>query len=261
MKLYIITGASRGLGAALAEALIDPGHRLICLARSKAPLVALRKRAKARGCTITALVADLADPGTSAAALQKALARIDQATCLSASLINNAGVVEPIGPVEKLLAGEISAGVQVNLAAPMALTAVFLRHTANWRAPRRVLNISSGAAYTAYAGWSLYSATKAALDQFTRCVALEQSALQNGAKVVALAPGMIDTAMQAAVRRASPADFAELPRFIAVKASGQLPTPQEAAQRVLSYLERADFGDVTVDDVRKRRSVSDRRES
>ena len=251
MKLYVITGASRGLGAALAEALIDPGHRLVCMARSKAPLVALQKRAKARSCTVTALVVDLADPEASVAALDKVLAGIDQATCISACLINNAGVVEPIGPAEKLLPGDISAGVQVNLAAPMALTAAFLRHTANWRTPRKVLNISSGAAHTAYAGWSMYSATKAALDQFTRCVALEQSALGNGAKVVALAPGLIDTAMQATVRGADPADFAELPRFIAIKASGQLPAPEEAAQRVLRYLERADFGDQPVDDVRK----------
>ena len=251
MKLYVITGASRGLGAALAEGLIDPGHRLICMARSKAPLVALRKRAKAQGCRVTALAVDLSDPAAAASALKKALAGIDQSNCISACLINNAGVVEPIGPADKLLPGEISAGIQVNLAAPMALTGVFLRQTASWSASRRVLNISSGAAHTAYAGWSLYSATKAALDQFTRCLALEQSALPNGAKVVALAPGMIDTAMQAAVRSANAADFAELPRFIAFKTSGQLPSPQDAAKRVLRYLERADFGAMPVDDVRK----------
>ena len=67
----------------------------------------------------------------------------------------------------------------------------------------------------------------------------------------ALAPGMIDTAMQAAVRSANPADFAELPRFIAFKTSWQLPGPQDAAQRVLRYLQRADFSAMTVDDVRK----------
>jgi len=251
LKLYVITGASRGLGAALADALVDPGHRLICMARSKAPLVALRRRAKAQGCTVTALAVDLVDPETAAAALKKALAGVDPAACTSACLINNAGVVEPISLAEKLLPGDICAGIQVNLGAPMALTAVFLRQTADWGASRKVLNISSGAAHKAYAGWSLYAATKAALDQFTRCVALEQSALKNGAKVVALAPGMIDTTMQATVRAANPGDFAELPRFVALKASGQLPPPQEAAQRVLRYLDRADFGAKPVDDVRK----------
>ena len=251
MKLYVITGASRGLGAALAEGLIDPGHRLICMARGKAPLAALRKRGKAQGCVITALAVDLRDPEKASAALKRALASIDQATCTSACLINNAGVVEPIGPADKLLPGEISVGVQVNLAAPMALTAVFLRQTASWSASRKVLNISSGAAHTAYAGWSLYCATKAALDHFTRCVALEQAGLPNGAKVVALAPGMIDTAMQAAVRSAGPDAFAESARFIALKESGQLPSPRDAAERVLRYLDRVDFGTKPVDDVRK----------
>jgi len=250
LKLYVITGASRGLGAALAEALIDPGHRLICMARSKAPLAALRKRAKTQGCGITALVVDLADPETAAAALKKTLAGIDPATCISACLINNAGVVEPIGPADKFLPGEISAGVQVNLAAPMALTAVFLRQTAGWSASRNVLNITSGAAHKAYAGWSLYCATKAALDHFTRCVALEQQARTNGARIVALAPGMIDTAMQATVRGANPDEFAEVQRFIAIKEAGQLPSPEDAAQRVLRYLERPDFGTNPVDDVR-----------
>ena len=252
MKLYIITGASRGLGAALAEALIDPQHRLICMARSKAPLVALRQRAKAQGCRVAALAVDLGDTKKAAAALQKALAGIDPATCSEACLINNAGGVEPIAPADKLLPKDIASGVQVNLAAPMALTAVFLRLTANWRkVSRKVLNISSGAAHKAYAGWSMYSATKAALDQFTRCVALEQQSRPNGARIVALAPGTIDTAMQTSIRKTSKKDFAEKPRFVALKKAGQLTSPAEAAQRLLRYLERPDFGDKPVDDVRK----------
>ena len=251
MKLYIITGASRGLGAALAEALIDPDHRLVCMARSKAPLAALRQRAKAQGCRVAALAVDLSDPQKAVAALKKALAGVDPATCTAACLINNAGVVEPIGPADKLLPDEITAGVLVNLAAPMALTAAFLHLAADWRASRKVLNISSGAAHKAYAGWSMYSATKAALDQFTRCVALEQQARPNGARIVSLAPGTIDTAMQAAVRNTLLEDFAEKPRFVALKKSGQLTPPAQAAQSLLRYLERPDFGATPVDDVRK----------
>lgn len=250
MKLYVITGASRGLGAALAEALIAPGNRLICMARSKAPLAALRKRGRAQGCVISALAVDLVDPEKAVAALNRALAAVDQATCTSACLINNAGVVEPIGPADKFLPGEIAAGVQVNLVTPMALTATFLRKTAGWSAARKVLNISSGAAHKAYVGWSLYCATKAALDHFTRCVALEQRDRTNGARIVALAPGMIDTAMQATVRAADPDEFAEVARFIAIKEAGQLPSPEDAAQRLLRYLERPDFGATPVDDVR-----------
>lgn len=251
MKLYIVTGASRGLGAALAEALIDPDHRLVCMARSQAPLAALRLRAKARGCRVAALSVDLGDTKKAVAALTKALAGIDPANCSEAILINNAGVVEPIAHAEKLQPEEITGGVQINLAAPMALTAAFLRLTADWRkTSRKILNISSGAAHKAYAGWSLYAATKAALDHFTRCVFIEQQGLPNGARIVALAPGTIDTAMQTAVRKTSLKDFAEKPRFVALKKSGQLATPAEAAVRLLRYLERPDFGKVPVDDAR-----------
>lgn len=251
MKLYIITGASRGLGAALADALIAPGHRLICMARSKTPLLALRKRAKARGCTVDTHAIDIANADDAVATLEGTLAALDPAQFSAASLINNAGMVEPIHTVEKLQPAEIAASVALNLTAPIALTAAFLRRTAAWPAERKILNISTGAAHKPYAGWSMYCATKAALDHFSRCLALEQQGQRNAAKVVALAPGMIDTAMQAAIRRATPEEFADLPRFVALKESGQLPTPQEAAQRLLRYLERADFGAMPVDDVRK----------
>ncbi len=250
MKLYIITGASRGLGAALTQALIDPDHRLICLARSKAPLEALRERAKARGCDLAPLTVDLGDAGKAVAALTKALTDIDPTACTCVCLINNAGVVEPVCMADKLLPREIADGVHVNLVAPMALTALFLKLTAGWQAERKVLNISSGAAHRAYAGWSFYCATKAALDQFTRCVALEQQELTNGARIVSVAPGVIDTAMQEAIRRKTTEDFRELPRFVALKESGQLASPAAVAERLLRYLARPDFGAAPVDDVR-----------
>jgi hypothetical protein len=250
LRLYVITGASRGLGAALAEALMAPGHRLICMARSQAPLASLRKHARTRGCAVDALAIDIGDAAAAVAALEATMNKLDPARFRAVSLINNAGVVEPIHTVERLLPTEIAASVAVNLTAPMALTAAFLRLTAAWPAERKILNISSGAAHKAYAGWSVYCATKAALDQFTRCLSLEQQRHANGAKVVALAPGVIDTAMQASVRRATADEFAELPRFVALKESGQLPTPQAAAESLLRYLERADFGATPVDDVR-----------
>lgn len=250
MKLYVITGASRGLGAALAEALMAPGHCLICMARSQAPLTALRQRADTRGCAVDTLAIDIGDAAAAVAALEAAMNKLDPARFRAVNLINNAGVIEPIHAAEKLLPTDIAASVAVNLTAPMALTAAFLRLTAAWPAERKILNISSGAAHKAYAGWSVYCATKAALDHFTRCLAIEQQGYTNGAKVVALAPGVIDTTMQASVRRAAPEEFPELPRFIALKESGQLPTPQAAAQSLLRYLERADFGVTPVDDVR-----------
>lgn len=250
MKLYIITGASRGLGAALAGLLIDPDHHLVCIARTD--LTSLRERALAAHCAFAALRVDLGDVAAAVSALEAALAGVSPGTFSEICLINNAGTVLPIKPAEKISPAEIVAGVAVNLAAPMALTAAFLRLTADWpdACQRKVVNITSGAARTAYQGWSVYCATKAALDQFTRCVALEQQDLARGARIVALAPGMIDTDMQAEIRAVAAEDFKEQSRFLALKESGALASPEAAARRLIVHLQSSDFGAQTVVDLR-----------
>jgi len=248
MKLTIITGASRGLGAALAAALLEPGQHLVCLARSS--LAALAEKAGAKGCTLDVLRADLADPAAAAAALEDHLSGIDGGGLSEARLINNAGTVAPVAPADKLSAAAVAESVTVNLAAPIALTSAFLRASRAWNADRKILNISSGAAHTPYQGWSVYCATKAGLDQFSRCVALEQQGLSHGARIVSLAPGIIDTDMQASIRAVPPEDFPAQPRFVALKESGQLATPEAAAQRIIAYMERGDFGARTVADLR-----------
>ncbi len=248
-KLYIITGASRGLGAALAGLLIDPAHRLVCMAR--APLPALQARAVAANCEFASVAVDLCDVAAAVAALESALAGVTHGDYSEICLINNAGTVLPIKPAEKIRAEEIMTSVAVNLAAPMALTAAFLRLTADWPAGlRKVVNLSSGAAQKPYQGWSVYCATKAALDQFSRCVALEQADLANGARIAALAPGMIDTGMQAEIRAVPAEDFKEQSRFLALQQAGALATPEAAGRRLISHLQGDDFGAQTVVDLR-----------
>ena len=72
--------------------------------------------------------------------------------------------------------------------------------TADLGVARRVVNISSGAASSPYAGWSVYCASKAGLDHFTRCVGLEQRGQAFPVTCIALAPGVIDTGMQEVIR-------------------------------------------------------------
>jgi len=248
MKLTVITGASRGLGAALATAMMAPGHRLVCLARGS--MAALEARAAAQGCTLDAVNVDLSDVAAGVAALEASLAGMAPEAFTEICLINNAGTVEPVRPVERLLPAEIDASVALNLGAPIALTACFLRATGSWSAERKILNITSGAAHKPYQGWSVYCATKAALDHFSRCLASEQQDLAGGARVVALAPGMIDTDMQAVIRKLAPGDFKDQPRFLALKQSGALISPEAAARRIIAYLKRSDFGERTVVDLR-----------
>ncbi len=251
MELVILTGASRGLGAAMADRLLSPSRQLICVART--PNEALAASARATGAALDYRLCDLAD----AQAVARLAASLDELlrACRGVSrfvLVNNAGVVEPICRVESLQAAPLARALQVNLAAAMVLAAAFLSATATSGAERRILNVSSGAGRYPVVGWSAYCSAKAALDMFTRCIAAEHAGRPNAPRVCSLAPGVIDTDMQAAIRAADPADFPTVERFRRLKADGALGSPAAVAERVVAFLQRADFGERDIDDVRER---------
>lgn len=238
--LTILTGASRGMGLAMAQQLIAAGHRLLCLSRNANPALA---SASCEQWTV-----DLADPAPVAARLAQWLAAQD--TPASATLINNAGLIPAIAPVGDIAAADLARAMRVDLEAPMLLTGAFLRATAGWTVPRKVLNISSGLGRRAMASQAAYCAAKAGMDHFTRSVALEEALAPHGARVCSLAPGVIDTDMQVQLRSADSAAFPDIGNFIGMKEKGQLSSPQDAAAKVLGYLNRPDFGANPVADVR-----------
>ncbi|RPH65155.1 MAG: SDR family oxidoreductase [Burkholderiales bacterium] len=251
MELVILTGASRGLGAALAERLLAPTRRLVCIARS--PNEALAARARAIGAPLDYRLHDLTDVGANAGLADSLGETLRAATQVSRFvLINNAGVIEPIGRVESLKAAPLAAALQVNLAAAMLLASAFLAATEASGADRRILNISSGAARYPVAGWSAYCSAKAGLDMFTRCIAAEHSGRPNAPRVCSLAPGVIDTDMQVTIRAADQADFPPVERFRKLKADGALGSPAQVAERIVAYLGRDDFGECEIDDIRER---------
>lgn len=242
--LIILTGASRGLGLAMARQCLEAGHRLLTISRRPAELPS------PAGAELEQWSADLAEPAPVAARLQAWLAATDPGTLASATLVNNAGVISQLAPLDRISAADLSQALRVGLEAPTLLTATFLRATAAWPLPRKLLLVSSGLGRRAMAGSASYCAAKAGLDHLARAVALEQAALPQGARIVSLAPGVIDTDMQIQLRGASAADFPDVQNFAALKSGGMLTTPAAAAARVLAWLERADFGSNPVADVR-----------
>ena len=246
--LYIVTGASRGLGAAMVERLAAPGHVVLGIARRNDPQQV--ERARSRGARVEQWNADLATPAAVAERLQAWLSAFDPARLSGATLINNAAVLTRIGLLESVDAAEIAAALRVGLEAPLLLSAAFLRSTAQWPGRRRILNNSSGLGRRAMAGQVPYCAVKAGLDHATRAMALDQAQHPNGARVVSLAPGVIDTDMQVALRAADPAGFPDQAMFVGLKEGGQLASSADAAARVLGYLDRPDFGTHPIADVR-----------
>ena len=247
-QLFILTGASRGMGAAVAEQLLAPGQVLLCLSRRTN--AALADRARGMGATCTQWEADLAQPVEAAARLQAWIAALDANAFTSATLINNAAGLTRIGAIDDCADTDLSSALRVGLEAPVLLTAAFLRATREWAAAKRVLNISSGLGRRAMAGQASYCAVKAGLDHFSRALALDEATRANGARVVALAPGVIDTDMQVQLRSADAAGFPEQANFQALKDKGLLTSAPDAAARVLAFLARPDFGANPVADVR-----------
>ncbi|NQW94261.1 MAG: SDR family NAD(P)-dependent oxidoreductase [Polaromonas sp.] len=246
--LFILTGASRGMGLAMARQLLLPGNTLLCISRSANETLAVQ--AKQAGAILLQWMQDLALGARTSARLEQWLRELSVASFASATLINNAGVIPRIGPLRDADADDLSHALRVGLEAPMQLTSAFLRATQNWSGARKVLNISSGLGRRAMASQAGYCAAKAGMDHFTRCLALEEALKPNGAKVCALAPGVIDTSMQEQLRAAGSDAFPDQSSFVDLKTSGSLASPDEAAQRVLAVLIRADFGLNPVADVR-----------
>jgi benzil reductase ((S)-benzoin forming) len=118
-------------------------------------------------------------------------------------------------------------------------------------AVRRIVNISSGAGRRPISGWSAYCAAKAGLDMASRVVALEARGRGQAVEVTSLAPGVIDTGMQGAVREASAEDFADVERFRRMKAEGALRSPAEVAADILRLEAAGRLGADAVQDLRQ----------
>jgi benzil reductase ((S)-benzoin forming) len=238
--LSIVTGASRGLGRAMAEQLLQAGHLVLGLSRA---MPAAPPGLEQWAC-------DLADPLPVAARLQAWLDGLDGRRFASATLINNAALLADPRPLRDADGTTLSASVRVGLEAPLLLSAAFLRATRDWAADRRILYISSGLGRRAMAAQGPYCAVKAGLDHLARAQALEEALQARGAKVVSLAPGIIDTDMQVQLRGADPSGFPNHDDFVQMKTGGRLDSPAAAAAKVIAYLRRPDFGGQPVADVR-----------
>jgi NAD(P)-dependent dehydrogenase (short-subunit alcohol dehydrogenase family) len=181
----LITGASRGLGLALARALAERRWRLIVDARGAAGLEAARGEL-AELTDVTAIAGDIADDWHRAALVDAAGGRID-------ALVSNASILGP-SPQPALAdypLATLEDVVRVNALAPLALVQAALP---SLQPGARVVNVTSDAAVEAYEGWGGYGSSKAMLEQLTRVLAAEHPQLN----VYAFDPGDMNTAMHQA---------------------------------------------------------------
>lgn len=236
----IVTGHTKGLGAALANNLLARGVPVLGLARTHAP-----ELTAAYPELFEEVELDLADsPALAGWLAGRALADyVDGSGAIL--LLNNAGMVSPVGPLDEQDPLAVMRAVALNVAAPLALSAALMR--ASDGAQLRILHISSGAGRNPYPGWSVYCATKAALDQHARAVALDGEC---GVRICSLAPGVIDTGMQAEIRAAPEQNFPMRQRFVDLKETGALADADECAEQLVDYLLGSSYGCEVVADLR-----------
>jgi len=128
--LFILTGASRGMGLAMARQLLAPGRILLCISRRTSDELA--QMAAAQGAHLEQWSQDLADSQEAADRLERWLGSLRSSELDSATLINNAGVIPHIAPLGGIEAPDLANALRVGLEAPLALTSVFLRATGRW---------------------------------------------------------------------------------------------------------------------------------
>lgn len=239
LRLFILTGASRGLGLSMATQL---------LAQDDVELLTISRKPNdsLSGARLTQWAVDLAQAEQAAVRMEGWLAARDPKGYASVTLINNAALMAPLAPLDRNEPAVLASAIRVGLEAPLLLTGAFLRATRDWAGMRRVLNVSSGLGRRAMAGCAPYGAVKAGMDHFSRIVALDEATRSNGAKIVSLAPGVIDTDMQNDMRSSDPAGFPDHERVVKQKEQGLLDTPESAAAKVLDFLARASFGENVV---------------
>ncbi|MDU0371065.1 SDR family NAD(P)-dependent oxidoreductase [Hymenobacter endophyticus] len=226
MHYYIITGASRGLGKALAETLLQQPDTFVLGVSRHATIAHPRYQHQPL---------DLSDMLAVQNNLHKVFPPFSEAS--SITLINNAGVVGEIGYMGEQQNEHFEFVFDVNLIAPAMLMNTFLRTYSGLPVTRTILNISSGAAQRPVDGWAAYSASKAALDALSRTAQKEQDIRGTGVRIRSLAPGVLDTAMQEHIRSADVQHFSEADKFLGLHRGGQLVKPAEVASRIVAWLQ------------------------
>lgn len=231
----LITGASRGLGAAAARAAGQLGANVALMARSPVDLEAVAadvREAGARALVIPGDVSRKADCERAVAATLEKFGALD-------ALVNNAGILGPVGPLAEAEAAAWTENWAVNVLGPVLLTRAALPHLRGRRG--RVINVSSGAAVNAVPGWGAYCLSKAAVTHLTRMIAAEEPDVT----AISFRPGVVDTEMQATIRRegATGMPREEYERFVAYHRHRELlpPAVPGCALAVLSFYTPAEW--------------------
>lgn len=229
-NIYIVTGASRGIGEAIAKELVHADNHLICCSRTKND--SLVNLAADNNCRMDYYELDLSDTSLVINYFTDIFKELEWNKAENVVLINNAGLLEPVARTEDSDPHLISRHITVNLSSLMIISSLFINAGKQFNTGKEIINISSGAAYNPYPGWGSYCASKAGALMFAKVLAVEQKDAENPVKVVSVAPGVVETSMQETIRSKTTRDFPNIDKFIKLKQENKLFEPAFVAKKV-----------------------------
>jgi NAD(P)-dependent dehydrogenase (short-subunit alcohol dehydrogenase family) len=204
-KVAIVTGASRGVGAATAEVLAGLGAQVVLAARDGSACERVARGIVEKGGAAEGVACDVADWPAVADLVDQTLVRHGRLDVLA----NNAGVIQPIARLSDGNPGDWVHSIAVNLVGAYHGARAVLPHFQS-QGDGVIVNVSSGAARIPLEGWSAYCAGKAGLAMLTRSLHLETR--RSGVRVYGFQPGGVDTDMQAEIRKSGVNRVSRLPR-------------------------------------------------
>lgn len=224
MNYYYITGTSRGIGKSIAELLLkDESNIVIGMSRNRS---INHKRYRHIVMDMNMIEAVQAYQFEQYEDAEKIV------------LINNSGVLGEVNHIGKIGSQRMVEAFNVNLLSPTILINSFMKTHASNNAEKIIINISSGAASHTVNSWSTYCSSKAGLEMFARVLEGElEEAGNTKTKIFSIAPGIIDTEMQSEIRAVPDENFSNKKKFVSLKESNQLTSPEEVANNLLDVIQ------------------------
>ncbi len=226
-RVLVVTGASAGLGKALAQESASRGDRVTLISRSKEKLKQLAAMIVAGGGEAESFPADISQED----AIIDVMTKIQKQYGSIDLLLNCAGVLEPVAPLIKISGKEIQTSLLTNVFGAYIITREALKRMIAQKNGGDIVHITSSAAENPYAGWSAYGSQKAALNMLTRIVALETE--NTPVRIYAISPGPFESHMQQLLRGSDPADFPQHDRFIQLYRDNALGSADKIARIIL----------------------------
>lgn len=226
--VFVVTGASKGLGRAIAILLAKNGDSVIAIARQSSELQEVGEVLKSLSTESIALPCDIGNHSDINSTTEEILSRFKHIS----GIVHNAGTIIPIKGMLDASRSDWERAIHVNLIGVQDLTNS-LEQIIGGEKHTRIVTISSGAAKRSIHGWSSYCVSKAGLDMWTNCLA-EEGAKRN-ISALAIAPGIVDTGMQEEIRNADEVNFPLLSNFIDYHRNGELEKPETIAAKLLPF--------------------------